>query len=53
MNFNAAITTPTPLSQVLKTPQVLGTSPLPPHARSSFCPAPDVAKKTIVNPADR
>jgi hypothetical protein len=47
------LTTATSLSQVLKTPQVLGASPLPPHARSSFCPAPEVAKKTIVNPADR
>jgi hypothetical protein len=41
--------------QVLKTPSVLGASPLPPHARVFFDARAKVAagSKIIVNPADR
>jgi hypothetical protein len=41
--------------KVLKTPSVLGASPLPPHARVFFDARAKVAagSKIIVNPADR
>ena len=52
---NIIINSSTLALQVLKTPSVLGASPLPPHARVFFDARAKVAagSKIIVNPADR